>query len=129
MLALLALIAAVQVMLFAALRQHLWLCGVLFALLGFTGGARTLAGGAIGLATAPLHRLEVTSMRAATAQFGYLVGAGLGGAAIASAGYAGLAVMLSLLVAGAAVPQLGFSVTGGAAVAAGALERGAVVSR
>jgi len=104
-LVILALVAAVQVALFGALRDQLWLSAVLFAALGFVGGARTLAGTAAGLAAAPLHRLEVMSIRAAASQFGYLFGAGLGGVAIATAGYTGLAFALSLLFVGAALPH------------------------
>ena len=106
-LAVLALLNAVQVLAFGTFRQGLWLSEVQFAALTFTSGARTLAGSAAGLGAAPRNRLEVMSVRAAATQFGYLLGAGLGGASVASAGYPGLAVALSLLFLGAAAPHLG----------------------
>ncbi len=103
----LALSAAVTVTLLGAVRVSVWLSLVLFSLLCFIAGGRTLAGSARGLGLAPELRLGVTGVRAAAIQAGYFVGAAVGGGALAAGGYATLGVAFGLLFVGAAIPHLG----------------------
>ena len=70
---------ATGVALFGACRPALWLSGLLFAVLVLLAGGRIIAGSAFGLDAAPEHKVALMSVRAAATQFGYLVGAGLGG--------------------------------------------------
>jgi predicted MFS family arabinose efflux permease len=102
----LALAGAVGVVLLGSLRPSLGASVAILCALGFVGGGRTLAGSAFGLDVAADRRLGITGARAAATQYGYLVGAGVGGAAVAVAGYTGLGVVLGSLFALAAVPHL-----------------------
>jgi predicted MFS family arabinose efflux permease len=99
----LGLAAAVSIALLGAVRTSLWQSVALFALLGVLGGARILAGSTLGVALASDRKLAVMSVRAAVVQFGYLAGAGLGGAALAFGGYAALGwTFAALFLAGTA---------------------------
>jgi predicted MFS family arabinose efflux permease len=101
-----ALALAVGVAVFAGLRvAPLETLGA-FVVLGVLSGSRSVVTSAFGLDAAPAHRVAVMSMRTATLQFGYLVGAGIGGLAIAVGGYDALAVTLATLFALGAVPHL-----------------------
>jgi DHA1 family inner membrane transport protein len=102
----LALLLAGGVATFGAVRPGLAVSGVVFAALVCLAGARTMAGSAIGLDAAPDHKLAVTSIRAAATQFGYLLGAGAAGAALAAGGYAALGVTQAALFVAAAVPHV-----------------------
>ncbi|MGE5636776.1 MAG: MFS transporter [Nocardioidaceae bacterium] len=102
----LALLLAAGVAAFGAVRPGLAFSGVLFAALVCLAGGRTMAGSAIGLDAAPEHKLAVTSMRAAATQFGYLLGAGAAGAALAAGGYAALGAAQATLFVAAAVPHV-----------------------
>jgi predicted MFS family arabinose efflux permease len=82
------------------------LAGAVVCILGFLGGARTLAGSVFGLDAAPERRLGIMGLRAAATQYGYLLGAAAGGVAIALAGYQALGLVLGALFALAAVPHL-----------------------
>ena len=64
--------------------------------------ARTLVASAFALATAPDLRPAVTSLRAATMQFGYFAGSIAGGAALAVGGYGALGATMGLFFLGAA---------------------------
>jgi DHA1 family inner membrane transport protein len=97
---------AVGVAIFGVARPSLAFSAVLFAGLVFLAGGRTLAGSAVGLHSAPEDRLAVTRARAAATQFGYLLGAGAGGGALAVGGYSALGVVLATLFAGAVLPQI-----------------------
>jgi predicted MFS family arabinose efflux permease len=97
---------AAGVFLFGAYRPALWLSGLLFAMLVLLAGGRTIAGSAFGLDAAPEHKVALMSVRAAATQFGYLVGAGLGGLALAAGGYSLLGVVLATLFVLAVVPYL-----------------------
>jgi predicted MFS family arabinose efflux permease len=99
----LAIIASLSVAAFGTIRVELWMSVVLFAALVAVGGGRTFAGTAAGLALCPDQRLDVMALRGAAAQFGYLLGASIGGLALATLGYAGLALALSILFVGAAI--------------------------
>jgi predicted MFS family arabinose efflux permease len=99
----LALAATVAV--FGVVRPGLAGSAALFAVLVFLAGGRTLAGSAIGVETAPEQKLAVTSIRAAATQFGYLLGAGAAGAALAFGGYPAFGLAQStLFVAGVLAP-------------------------
>jgi predicted MFS family arabinose efflux permease len=102
----LALSAAVTVALLGALRPSLWVSLVLFSLLCFIAGGRTLAGSARGLGLAQELRLGVTGVRTAAIQSGYFVGAAVGGIALATGGYALLGAAFAGLFVAAAIPHL-----------------------
>jgi MFS transporter, DHA1 family, inner membrane transport protein len=102
----LALSAAVTVALLGALRPSLWVSLVLFSLLCFIAGGRTLAGSARGLGLAQELRLGVTGVRTAAIQSGYFVGAALGGIALATGGYALLGAAFAGLFVAAAIPHV-----------------------
>jgi predicted MFS family arabinose efflux permease len=101
-----ALLLAGGVLAFGAVRPGLAFSGVLFAALVFLAGGRTMAGSAIGLDAGPEHNLAVTSIRAAATQFGYLLGAGAAGAALAAGGYAALGAAQGTLFFAAALPHV-----------------------
>jgi len=101
-----ALAAAVGAAAFGTVRPALAVSALILGVLGFLAGGRTLAGSAFGLGAAPERRLAVMGLRAAALQFGYLVGSGVGGIALALSGYAALGLVLALLFAAAAVPHL-----------------------
>ena len=71
------------------------------AAMAFVNGWRSMVASALGMDTAPQDRVAVMSMRAAANQFGYLLGAAVGGLALAAAGFAGFGIALSCLFAAA----------------------------
>lgn len=75
---------------------------VALATLVFLAGGRATAGAGYALDGSRRRRVGVTSVRAAAAQFGYLLGALAGGAGLAVWGYTGAGIVLSLLFALAA---------------------------
>jgi predicted MFS family arabinose efflux permease len=100
-----ALGAAVMVALFGAVRPGPATSLVFMCLLSFFAGARTLAGSAFGMDSAPEHKVGVMSVRTAAIQFGYLGGAGVAGAALASGGYTAVGFSLAGLFVLAVVPH------------------------
>jgi predicted MFS family arabinose efflux permease len=102
----LALAMAAGVAVFGAVRPALLPSAGVFAALAFLGGARTMVGSAYGLAAAPRARVAAMSVRAAALQFGYLLGAVVGGVALSAGGYATLGFVLAALLVLAAVPHL-----------------------
>ncbi len=100
------LAAAVTVAVLGAVRPSAWFTFLVFAVLAFIAGGRTLAGSARGLDLAPELRLGVTGVRTGALQGGYFLGAAVGGAALALGGYAALGLTLAALFACAAVPHL-----------------------
>ena len=74
--------------------------GVLAAM-AFVNGWRSMVASALGMDAAPQDRVAVMSMRAAANQFGYLLGAAVGGLALAVSGFAGLGIALGCLFAAA----------------------------
>jgi DHA1 family inner membrane transport protein len=102
----LALAAAATVVVLGTVRVSVGVSVVVLCILGFLGGARTLAGSVFGLDAAPERRLGIMGLRAAATQYGYLLGAAAGGVAIALAGYQALGLVLGALFALAAVPHL-----------------------
>jgi DHA1 family inner membrane transport protein len=102
----LALSAAVTVALLGAVRTSLWISLLLFSLLCFIAGGRTLAGSARGLGLAQELRLGVTGVRTAAIQSGYFVGAAVGGIALATGGYGLLGCAFAGLFVAAAIPHV-----------------------
>lgn len=101
-----ALISAGLVAVLATIRASLAVSAAAFAALAFVAGARTFAGSALGLRLAPRCRLKSMGFRTAAVQYGYLLGAGVGGVAIAVGGYPMLGLVLGTLFGAAAVPHL-----------------------
>jgi MFS transporter, DHA1 family, inner membrane transport protein len=101
-LAALTLVQAGLVVMLGGVRPE---AGVSLALLGvmaFVNGWRSVTAGGLGMESAPDDKVTVMAMRAAANQFGYLLGAALGGLALAAGGFAALgAVLCVLFVAGA----------------------------
>jgi MFS transporter, DHA1 family, inner membrane transport protein len=93
--AVLAVGLAVGVFAFAGMRPSLVGSSFLFASLAAVAGARTFAASALGLELSPSAPLSVTGIRSAANQFGYLIGAGLGGLALSITGFAGFAIGMS----------------------------------
>lgn len=79
---------------------------VLFAACMAAIGGRTIAGSAFGLGAAPDQRVAVMGLRAAAVQFGYLLGAACGGAALAIGGYGLLGATLGILFLLGVAPHL-----------------------
>ncbi len=102
----LALGAAALVAALCSSREGTWESLVLFALLSFLAGGRTLAGSARGLDLAPELRLGVTGVRTAALQFGSFVGAAVGGAALALGGFTAVGLAFAALFVLATVPHL-----------------------
>jgi predicted MFS family arabinose efflux permease len=98
----LALLMAILVALVGTARPGPAVSALLFAATSFLGGARTLLGNAFALGVAPERRRAAMAARAAANQFGYFVGAAVGGIALAAAGYPGLGIVLGLLLVAAA---------------------------
>jgi predicted MFS family arabinose efflux permease len=79
---------------------------VLFAACMAAIGGRTIAGSGFGLDAAPDQRVAVMSLRAAAVQFGYLLGAASGGAALAAGGFGVLGATLGVLFLLGVAPHL-----------------------
>jgi predicted MFS family arabinose efflux permease len=94
---------SVSVLAFGAFRIGTISSAVGFGVLCFLSGARTYLGSAVGLELAAGKHAASMSVRAAAAQIGWILGSGLGGAALSVGGYSALAVALSALFAGAAL--------------------------
>ena len=71
----------------------------ILAVMAFVNGWRSMIASSLGMDTAPEDKVAVMSMRAAANQFGYLLGAAVGGIALAAAGFAGLGVTLAAMFA------------------------------
>lgn len=110
-LALLALALVVTVACFGVARTSVAVSTVLFAAAAFAAGARTLVASAYGLSVAPAFRASLTSLRAATMQFGYFLGSIAGGLALAAGGYdaVGLTMSCFFLAAAATVVRRAYS--------------------
>jgi predicted MFS family arabinose efflux permease len=69
---------------------------VAFCLLGLAAGIRTPASSGLGLEQLPRHPGAMTAARTAATQFGYLLGAVVGGAVISRGGYGTLGIVLAI---------------------------------
>jgi predicted MFS family arabinose efflux permease len=106
LLVVLGVAAAVLTVLFGTLRTGVATSTAIMALLVLVATTRTVAGSAHALQSAGGRRLAAMGVRTATTHFGYLVGASVGGAALAAGGYELLTMMLGSLFALGMVPHL-----------------------
>jgi DHA1 family inner membrane transport protein len=95
----LATVMAMAELLLTTTRPSLGFSLAAFASFAFLGGARTIAGSALGLQLGSTDPFSAMSLRTASVHFGYLAGAGLGGIGLAMAGFNGLGAVLSVLLA------------------------------
>jgi predicted MFS family arabinose efflux permease len=65
--------------------------------MAFLNGWRSVTASGLGMDSAPDDKVTVMSLRAAANQFGYLLGAALGGLALAVGGFAALGTTFSAL--------------------------------
>jgi predicted MFS family arabinose efflux permease len=107
----LALSASVVAALIGSLRPGLWLTVPLLGAYVFLNSGRTLSGSAFGLDAAPGRAVTAMGIRASATQFGYLVGAGLGGVALHFGGYPAMGATFAGLYALAVVPHLLLALT------------------
>lgn len=70
-----------------------------FCMIGLLAGIRTPASAGLGLEQLPGHPAVMMAARTAATQFGYLLGAVVGGAVIAGAGYGALGLVLAAVMA------------------------------
>jgi DHA1 family inner membrane transport protein len=106
LLVVLGLAAAAITAAFGTVRPGLALSAATFSLLVLVACTRTVAGSAFALYVTPERRLGVMGVRASTAQLGYLLGGGLGGAALAAGGYGVLFLTLAALFVLGAAPHV-----------------------
>jgi MFS transporter, DHA1 family, inner membrane transport protein len=85
-----ALLAALGV-----LRPAAGLSLAILTVMAFLNGWRSVMASGLGMESAPEDKLTVMSLRAAANQFGYLLGAALGGLALAAGGFAALGLRCS----------------------------------
>jgi predicted MFS family arabinose efflux permease len=116
LLVLLAVGGAAVAVLTGALRPGLWLTVPLLAAYVFLNSGRTLAGSAFGLEAAPGHAVAAMGFRASATQFGYLLGAGLGGLALHFGGYPALGATFAVLYVLSLVPHAALVLLRGAPV-------------
>jgi predicted MFS family arabinose efflux permease len=105
LLAVLPLVAAALVAVFGAYRPAVWASAAFFCALTFVVAARVIVASAYGLHICEQRQIFAMRIRAAATQFGYLLGAVLGGVALAAGGYAALGVTFSVLFVLAALPH------------------------
>jgi MFS transporter, DHA1 family, inner membrane transport protein len=101
----LPLLAAALTAAFGAYRPATAVSFGLLAALAFFAAGRTIAGSALGLEVCSQRRVFAMRIRAAATQFGYLLGAALGGLALASGGYPAMGWTFAALFALAAAPH------------------------
>ena len=89
-----------------ALRVGVGVTLALMALMAFVNGSRSVTASALGMDSAPEDRVAVMSMRAAANQFGYLLGAAVGGVALALGGFSALGLTLAALFAASVLVHL-----------------------
>jgi MFS transporter, DHA1 family, inner membrane transport protein len=107
--ALLAGLTAIQaaaVACLCALRVGVGVTLAVLAVMAFVNGSRSMAASALGMDRAPQDRVAVMSMRAAANQLGYLLGAAVGGLALALGGFSALGLTLAALFAAAVLVHL-----------------------
>ena len=96
-------VQAVAVLALCGLRPAPGVTLALLAAMAFVNGRRSVVASALGMDSAPDDRVAAMALRAAANQLGYLLGAGLGGLAVAAGGFPALGVALCLLFATAAL--------------------------
>jgi predicted MFS family arabinose efflux permease len=112
----LAACLAAAVFAFLAVRPSAVVSTALFCTLAAIAGARTLAGGALGLELQPSAALTASGIRSAANQFGYLIGGGLGGSALAAGGFEAFALGAAACALLAAVPHIAAALKDTAAI-------------
>jgi predicted MFS family arabinose efflux permease len=75
----------------------------LLALMAYVNGRRSMVASALGMESAPEDKVAVMSLRAAANSFGHLLGAAVGGAALALGGFPALGTVLAALFLAAAL--------------------------
>jgi len=105
-LVLVTLALAAGLALFGCARPGLGFSAVLFGLLVLAAGTRTTLASSFVLEIPADIRLRASGARAAAMQFGYLLGAFVGGAAIAIGGFRAMGIAMAALVTLSAVPHL-----------------------
>ena len=98
--------AALLTVVFGTMRPGAAVSAAILALVVLVACTRTVAGSALALQAAGERRTAAMGVRAATGQFGYLVGAAAGGAALAAGGYELLVVALAALFTLGTVPHV-----------------------
>jgi predicted MFS family arabinose efflux permease len=88
---------AVAVLALGTVRPSVAVTVALLSAMAFVNGTRTMIASALGMDTAADDRVAVMSLRAAANQFGYLLGAGAGGLALALGGFAAVGITYSAL--------------------------------
>jgi predicted MFS family arabinose efflux permease len=86
-----------------AVRPGAALSLAVLTVMAFVNGWRSVIAGGLGMDSAPDDKVTVMSMRAAANQFGYLLGAALGGVALAAGGFGALGAALCAMFVGGAV--------------------------
>ena len=84
----------------------------LLTVMAFLNGWRSMIASGLGMESAPDGKVAVMSMRAAANQFGYLLGAALGGLALAAGGFGLMDMTFSSLFALGALVHLAPRMTG-----------------
>ena len=102
----LGLAAATVTALFGTMRPGLAVSTTIFTLLVLVATTRAVAGSTFALYVTPSRRLAVMGVRASANQLGYLLGAGLGGVALAAGGYPVLYLTLGGLFAVGTLPHI-----------------------
>jgi predicted MFS family arabinose efflux permease len=93
-----------MVAMLGAIRPGAGISLALLTVMAFVNGWRSVIASGLGMESAPDDRVTVMSMRAAANQFGYLLGAALGGLALAAGGFAAVGTAFSaLFIVGAAL--------------------------
>jgi predicted MFS family arabinose efflux permease len=82
-----------------AVRPGAGLSLALLTVMAFLNGWRSMIASGLGMESAPDDKVTVMSMRAAANQFGYLLGAALGGLALAAGGFGMMGMTFSSLFA------------------------------
>jgi predicted MFS family arabinose efflux permease len=103
LLAVAGLLLAASVVIFGVLRLGVVSSTIMFGMLCLFAGARTYLGSTVGLDLAAGHHASAMSLRTAAAQVGWILGSGVGGAALAVGGYPALALILAALFTAAAL--------------------------
>jgi predicted MFS family arabinose efflux permease len=94
---------ACAVLLLAGVRPGPVVTIALLGLMAFVNGRRSMVASALGMDTAPGDKIAVMSLRAAANQFGYLLGAAVGGLALVAGGIPALGAALAALFLAAAL--------------------------
>jgi predicted MFS family arabinose efflux permease len=88
---------AAAVLALGTVRPSLAVTVALLVAMAFVNGTRTMVASALGMDSAADDRIAVMSLRAAANQFGYLLGAGAGGLALALGGFAAVGVAFAAM--------------------------------